>query len=237
MAACTVASSPPASTRSPVRTASTTPAPGSITSSSVSRPAPASIAARPTPAASKPATKPRSSARTSRVIAARGSSAGSSMTAGSPPWAATHARIFASAAPDAMTPSTSSRPCSWSRAAPAITSIRAEEVRATSMSAGEPPSPQSTRTASATSRALPTQLPSGSFMSVSSQTTSRPKAWPTRVSSLARARASAIVRMNAPEPTLTSRRIALAPPATFLLMIEPTMRGMLATVAVTSRSA
>ena len=43
--------------------------------------------------------------------------------------------------------------------------------------------------------------------------------------------------MNAPEPTLTSSRIAPAPPASFLLITLEAISAVFATVAVTSRSA
>ena len=43
--------------------------------------------------------------------------------------------------------------------------------------------------------------------------------------------------MNAPSPHLTSSTSALLPSASFLLMIEAEISGMLSTVAVTSRSA
>ena len=53
----------------------------------------------------------------------------------------------------------------------------------------------------------------------------------------ASARASSIVFMNAPSPTLTSSTIACAPAAIFLDMIEAAISWMLSTVPVTSRSA
>ena len=43
--------------------------------------------------------------------------------------------------------------------------------------------------------------------------------------------------MNAPSPLFTSSSRALLPSASFLLMIDAEMSGMLSTVAVTSRSA
>ena len=54
---------------------------------------------------------------------------------------------------------------------------------------------------------------------------------------LANARASSKVFIKAPLPTLTSRRIACAPEANFLLITEDAMSGMLSTVPVTSRKA
>ena len=50
-------------------------------------------------------------------------------------------------------------------------------------------------------------------------------------------RASPTSFMNAPTPTFTSRTRASVPSAIFLDMIELAMRGMLSTVAVTSRRA
>ena len=57
-------------------------------------------------------------------------------------------------------------------------------------------------------------------MSVSRHATSRPARLPIAIIVSARARASSIVFMNAPSPTLTSRTIACAPPASFFDMIE-----------------
>ena len=53
----------------------------------------------------------------------------------------------------------------------------------------------------------------------------------------ASSRASASVRMNAPEPTFTSRTMLWAPPASFLLMMLAAISGSDSTVPVTSRSA
>jgi len=54
---------------------------------------------------------------------------------------------------------------------------------------------------------------------------------------VASARAFARSFMKAPSPHFTSRTSALLPSASFLLMIEAEMSGMLGTVAVTSRNA
>ena len=74
-------------------------------------------------------------------------------------------------------------------------------------------------------------------MSVSMQTTSRSARRPSSIIASASARASSIVFMNAPSPTLTSRTIASAPPASFLDMMLAAISETLSTVAVTSRSA
>ena len=55
--------------------------------------------------------------------------------------------------------------------------------------------------------------------------------------SLASAKESFSLFMKAPLPVLTSRTIASAPEASFLLMIELAINDILSTVAVTSRSA
>ena len=60
---------------------------------------------------------------------------------------------------------------------------------------------------------------------------------PTATIVRARTRASSTVRMNAPEPTFTSRTRASMPSAIFLDMMELAMSGMDETVPVTSRRA
>jgi len=85
--------------------------------------------------------------------------------------------------------------------------------------------------------ALPTVSASGWLMSVITARVARPELFPSATHTLASARASPVVFMNAPEPALTSRRIACAPPASFLLMMLEAMRAVLPTVAVTSRNA
>ena len=74
-------------------------------------------------------------------------------------------------------------------------------------------------------------------MSVMHATVLFPARRPTSTISRARARASASVFMNAPEPTFTSRTMTSAPAASFFDMMELTMSGMLCTVPVTSRRA
>ena len=74
-------------------------------------------------------------------------------------------------------------------------------------------------------------------MSVRSATVRVPCAAPSSTIVRASSRASSIVFMNAPEPTLTSSTNAADPSAIFLLMIELAMSGIDSTVAVTSRSA
>ena len=72
-------------------------------------------------------------------------------------------------------------------------------------------------------------------MSVSTQTTSRPACRPSSSIICASSRASSIVFMNAPSPTLTSRTIASAPAAIFFDMMLAAISETLSTVAVTSR--
>ena len=74
-------------------------------------------------------------------------------------------------------------------------------------------------------------------MSVSMQTTLLSARSPSPIIASASVRASSIVFMNAPSPTLTSSTIASAPPASFLDMMLAAISETLSTVAVTSRSA
>jgi len=74
-------------------------------------------------------------------------------------------------------------------------------------------------------------------MSVMSALVARPAVVPSATQiwlALGRYQLSSI---NAPEPTLTSRSMACAPPAIFLLMMLEAMSAVLPTVAVTSRRA
>ncbi len=79
--------------------------------------------------------------------------------------------------------------------------------------------------------------PSGTLMSVSSALVSTPWAPPRRTIVSASSFARSKSFMNAPEPTLTSRTIASAPSAIFLLMMDEAMSGMDSTVEVVSRRA
>ena len=74
-------------------------------------------------------------------------------------------------------------------------------------------------------------------MSVISASVRTPACVPIATISRASSRASASDFMNAPWPHFTSRTSASLPSASFLLMIDAAMSGMLSTVAVTSRSA
>ena len=74
-------------------------------------------------------------------------------------------------------------------------------------------------------------------MSVITDSVRTPACVPIATIEVASARASSRSFMNAPSPHLTSRTSALLPSASFLLMIDAEIRGMLGTVAVTSRSA
>lgn len=74
-------------------------------------------------------------------------------------------------------------------------------------------------------------------MSVSSATVRTPLSVPSATMVEASSRASSMVFMKAPEPTLTSRTSAPVPSAIFLDMIELAISGMASTVPVTSRSA
>ena len=97
--------------------------------------------------------------------------------------------------------------------------------------------PLSTCTASRTSSAFPTAMPSGWFISVITAATRFPTSAPISTIRSASAFASSGVSMNAPVPVLTSSTIASDPDASFLLITLDAISGMLRTVAVTSLSA
>ena len=88
-----------------------------------------------------------------------------------------------------------------------------------------------------TSLALPTANPSGADMSVTSAAALRLAAFAPATSALASSSASSRVFMNAPEPHFTSKTSVSAPSANFLDRIDATIKGIDATVPVTSRSA
>ena len=79
--------------------------------------------------------------------------------------------------------------------------------------------------------------PVGSFMSVITAATRLPMPLPIATMRVARVTASSSRCMKAPSPVFTSRIRASIPSASFLPMIEATMRGSTGTVAVTSRRA
>ncbi len=99
------------------------------------------------------------------------------------------------------------------------------------------PSPRSTSPASRTSRAFPTQRPSGCAMDVTVQRTCRPQGSASEAISSAAAVACASSAKKPPPPALTSSAIAPAPPAIFLLMIDAAMSPAAGTVPVASRRA
>ena len=162
---------------------------------------------------------------------------GSSIGDGSPPWAVTISRSFASPTPARRPSAAIWRPSSGDEAAPPSRSISPATVVASSTSRASDGSPRSTSIASRTSSALPMQRPSGRSMSVTNAVTRRPAERPMSTISSARVRASSRSRMKAPRPCLTSSTIAGAPPASFLLMTLLAISGMLPTVPVTSRRA
>ena len=89
--------------------------------------------------------------------------------------------------------------------------------------------------ASFTSSALPTWVPKGWSMPLTSATMGLPASTPTRTMFSASLRLSSRVCIIAPEPVFTSRTMASLPAASFLLRIEETIRGRESTVEVTSR--
>ena len=94
-----------------------------------------------------------------------------------------------------------------------------------------------TSIASFTSRLLPTACPSGSSILVMTATVSFPAPFPIATIRLASSRLSFRSLINAPLPVVTSSTILSLPTASFLLIIEAAIKGILSTVAVTSRSA
>ena len=172
---------------------------------------------------------------TSCSYAAAGKPDGSSITAGSPPCAATMARSFASAAPLRSASSAMARHAA-APPLPASHSMPDARDRHTSVrSAG--PLPRRVSTASMTSRLLPILRPNGVSISVMSAAVRRPLCSPMSTMAFASAMESSSVFMNAPFPVFTSSRMQSAPEASFLLMMLLAMSGIQETVAVTSRSA
>ena len=80
-------------------------------------------------------------------------------------------------------------------------------------------------------------VPSGASMEVTTARVGRPARLPIPTMVRASSRARSLVFMKAPSPYLTSRTMASAPEAIFLLMIELAISERLSTVAVTSRRA
>ena len=119
---------------------------------------------------------------------------------------------------------------------PDITSIRVASVVASS-TRSEDPRPFNTSMDSTISTALPTADPIGVSIRVRSASVRSPARFPISTSDRESARASCSDFMKAPSPHFTSSTRAVEPSASFLLMIDDAMSGMLSTVAVTSRSA
>src|SRR6266536_1684251 len=226
----------PAETRSPLLTGSSTATAGSTRSCLRCRPAPSAVAARPTASASTVASQPSTGAATSRDTGAVGSSERSSTTRGSPPCAATKSRNRSSPSPRPSARRARSRPVCASGTTPASAASCPVNVKQRSSSRPRR-SPRRTSTASRTSTALPTRSPSGGGMSLTTAAVRRPAAVPSSTQSRASSIAPVASFMNAPEPVLTSSRMQPAPPASFLLITLEAIRAVLATVAVTSRSA
>ena len=99
------------------------------------------------------------------------------------------------------------------------------------------PFPFKVSTASITSRLFPILCPKGISILVMRATIFLPAFSPMETISFARAMESSTVFINAPLPVFTSKRIPSFPAASFLLIMDTAIRGMLSTVAVTSRSA
>src|SRR6266850_703327 len=234
-AACSSASTSPARTGSPTRLRSSRPAAGSTASSFRARPAPSSTAARPTCSASIAVKTPERPAWKSRRKRGCGSSEGSSTTRGLPPWASITSANLRSALPSARAFSRRARAATAS-AVPPNRSISTPRRRVSSRTS-EGPRLRRTSMDSRTSTALPTALPSGASMEVSSATQPRPIERQRSTMVRARSRASSSVFMNAPRPTFTSSTRASIPSASFLLKMLEAISGTDSTVAVASRSA
>ena len=91
--------------------------------------------------------------------------------------------------------------------------------------------------ASLTSSALPTCVPSGCSMPVTSARIGLPACAPISTIAFASAMESSSVCISAPLPVFTSSTIAPAPLASFLDTMLEAISGMQSTVPVTSRSA
>ena len=202
----------------------------------VSRPAPSAWLARPSDPARIRVTNPDRGAVNSARSGASVRRPGSSTMRGSPPWHSTRRANVASARPDASASSARAAAAVSSDAPPPSTIIRAaSRVTIAVRSAGPPP--RSVSRHSTISTALPMHAPSGASMSVMNASVRTPARVPIPTIARARARAPSRSWMNAPSPHLTSSTSASLPSAIFLLMIDEATRGMLSTVAVTSRNA
>ena len=236
---CTVTSGSPVATGSPTFLWSTRPTAGSMPLSTVSRPAPSSIAgvadARGRRCAPRGRRAPSASSTVSR---ARGSSDGSSQTRGSPPCSSITSWKLAQPGARARArraPCRARRRASARRRRGAASRPRAR-ARATRGPWGRGPS--ASRSHSATSSALPTVRPERLVHVGDERRHLLAHAAADRDHRLGqRPRVLVALCMNAPSPVLTSSTSASMPSAIFLLMIEAAMSGRLSTVAVTSRSA
>ncbi len=119
---------------------------------------------------------------------------------------------------------------------PAALSMHSPNAKATAMTSSGP-RPFKASSDSAISRLFPTARPSGCSMSEMRPRVGRPAFSPMATMAWHRRRASRSSLMKAPLPVLTSSTMPSVSRASFLLMIEEAMSGMLATVAVASRSA
>src|SRR5581483_1961703 len=208
--ACTCASTSPFATSAPRFAWHTMPTAWSTASLFVRRPAPSCMAALPTAIAESAVTCPACGAATSRTTGATGNAASSAV----PPCASSQRRQVISAEPSWTAVSARRRPSASSTPrSESASSLPHASSTSSVKSAG--PRPRTVSRASRTSRLLPTAAPSGCSMSVSRQTTSRPACCPSEIIVSESRRASSSVRMKAPFPTLTSRTIACAPPASF----------------------
>ncbi len=99
------------------------------------------------------------------------------------------------------------------------------------------PLPLSVSIASITSILFPVATPRGTSIFVIYATVFFPAPSPIATIFWAKVTASSIFFINAPEPVVTSSTILSLPAASFLLIIEAAINGILSTVAVTSLNA
>ena len=192
--------------------------------------------ARPTNSASSEAKYPERAASTDSTDGAVGNWTGSSTIRGSPPCASMISRSFSNPPPPSNALRTHPRALSSEDSMPATSTIRAaKSIDTASRSAG--PWPRSVAHHSAISRALPTARPRGASIVVSTARILTPDASPMAIRRSASSRAANAVFMNAPRPTVTSSTSPSRSTASFLLIIDAAISGMLSTVAVASRSA
>ena len=181
-------------------------------------------------------TIPSRLAATARVRGARGRPKSVRERSTEPPCAATILRKRSRAPPPSSAWAARRRPSSrLSNTLPDSPISATSSTLSSRRSPGPPPERHST--ASRTSSAFPTVLPSGRSIAERTAVTANPRAVPTSTMARASSRDSSMRVRNAPWPTFTSSTSPSSPSASFFDMIDAVIKGNDGTVAVTSRSA